>query len=454
MPLWVSFGVKTDKIVYSMDDNELNKLFDMTEEGEENAVEGKPARKSIFARFKKNKADKKSSKKGILDDVLDFSDDDEEHELPEEPAEEAKEENKPEEVSIDQEVKEETEAPAEEASDEVEETAEEAASEDKEGEPEEETDSEPEEEQEGEEEDQQVDEDSEAEDEEVIEEKAAAASHKAKYRLKKPDVNIPMPSRRTVLAIILVLLLAGIGLCLAFLPAFRVKYMKIDGNTVVSDQEILEATKLKYNAHLLAGVSGNILDVLKLNYGKTEERIKRENPYIRDIEISVTLPSTVNIRVDERAKISYVKTPDGYAALDKEGTVLELSSEPGEVRPVISGLLVDSATLGKKCTIENITDYQRAIIVLGAILQVDNSTIENEYHMFANTEEIRILPSGYMFLTIYTPLGSLLQVKLNSTESITDDMTWLHYALVSGGFENLPDGSLDMTGDEVIYRPY
>ncbi|MBO4580571.1 MAG: FtsQ-type POTRA domain-containing protein [Clostridiales bacterium] len=440
-----------------MDDNELNRLFDMTDEGEGNADKGKPARKSIFARFKKNKADKKSSKKGLLDDVLDFSDDDEDIEEAEEVVEETADKTLPDPAAEDQDSKEETEAPseAETPAEKESETEEEAAPEDNEGEVAEEADAESvEEDKADEEEEAQEEESSEPAEEELEEEKAAAVSHKAKYRLKKPDVDIPMPSRRTILAIILVVLLVGIGLCLAFLPAFRVKYMKIDGNTVVSDQEILEATKLKYNAHLLAGVSGNILDVLKLNYGKTEERIKRENPYIRDIDISVTLPSTVNIRIDERAKISYVKTPDGYAALDKEGTVLELSSEPGEVRPVISGLLVDSATLGKKCTIENITDYQRAIIVLGAILQVDNSTIENEYHMFANTEEIRILPSGYMFLTIYTPLGSLLQVKLNSTESITDDMTWLHYALVSGGFENLPDGSLDMTGDEVIYRPY
>lgn len=444
-----------------MDDNELNRLFDMTDEGEENAGEGKPARKGFFARFKRDKKEKRSAKKGILDDVLDFSDDEEtaEQEIPES---EVPEELPVEEVLEGPEETAEAEEPAAEEA--VEEAGEESAEEtpveeelpeDKEKQaPEEEADDEDAADEASDEETESPEDTAEAEEEEVQEKTAAVKVHKPKYRLKTPDLDIPRPSRKVVLAAILAILIITIALFLALHPAFRVKYMKIDGNVVVSDQEILEATKLKYNAHLLAGISGNILDILKLNYGKTEEKIKKENPYIRDIDISVSLPSTVNIKVDERAKISYVKTPDGYAALDREGTVLELSSKAGEVRPVISGLVVDSATLGDKCVIENITDYQRAIIVLGAILQVDNSTIENDYRMFANTAEIRILPSGYMFLTIYTPLGSLLQVKLDSTESITDDMTWLRYALVSGGFENLPDGALDMTGDEYIYRPY
>ena len=451
-----------------MDDNELNRLFDMTGDEEEGEGKEQPAKKpGFFERLKNRKKNKKSPSKGILDDVLDFDSDEAVSDEGQEPEEVSEAEVSSDEVTseaekseeaepADTEPKEDDEASEPESGEQKTEGESDASSEE-DKETEEDTGSDESEPEEGDSED-EGGEEAAGEDQEPEESgeapKAKAARHKPKYRLKTPDVELPKPSRKLILAAILVVLVVTVTLCIALLPAFRVKYMKIDGNAVVSDQEILEATKLKYNAHLFAGISGNILDILKLNYGKTEEKIKRENPYIRDIEISVSLPSTVHIKVDERAKISYVKTIDGYAALDREGTVLELSSEPGEVRPVISGLVIDSAVLGDKCIIENVPDYQRAIIVLGAILQVDNATVENEYSKFANTSEIRILPSGYMFLTIYTPLGSLLQVKLDSTESITDDMTWLRYALVSGGFENLPDGALDMTGDEYIYRPY
>jgi len=443
-----------------MDDKELNRLFDMEGEDREGASGEAPSKKrGFFQRLRDKKAQKKTSK-GILDDVLDFGSDDEEEDVAEEQA--------PEEVTAPSEepAKEplgSVDAPAEDNESSESGSSEEGTEDGPSEGSDQEDDADASEPDLGSSEDEEEEKEEPLEEGEVLEEEEAeepepehkaASSYKPKYRIKTPDIDIPMPSRKVILAAILTGLIIAIILCVAFLPAFRVKYMKIDGNVVVSKQEILEATKLKYNAHLLAGISGNILDVLKLNYGKTEERIKKENPYIRDIDISISLPSTVSIRVEERAKISYVKTVDGYAALDREGTVLELSSDPGDVRPVISGLVVDSAVLGDKCIIENVPDYQRAIIVLGAILQVDNASVENEYSMFANTSEIRILPSGYMFLTIYTPLGSLLQVKLNSTESITDDMTWLRYALVSGGFENLPDGALDMTGDEYIYRPY
>ena len=292
-----------------MNDNELDSVFNMTEDGEEGTGNSEPSRKrGFFERLRDKKARRKQDKKGVLDDILDFEDGDEvqEGEAPasdvvssDEPQVPADAEN-PEERSADNEVP-------------PEEDREEEPAESEEGEDAEETEDAADQESQEEPSEQEEPESGEDVEEEVEEDRPSKVSHKPKYRLKTPDIDIPKPSLKTILAIVLAALLIAVILCVALLPAFRVKYMKIDGNVVVSDQEILEATKLKYNAHLLAGISGNILDILKLNYGKTEEKIKRENPYIRDIEISVSLPSTVQIKVDERSKISYVKTVDGYA---------------------------------------------------------------------------------------------------------------------------------------------
>ncbi|MBQ1296987.1 MAG: FtsQ-type POTRA domain-containing protein, partial [Clostridiales bacterium] len=206
-----------------------------------------------------------------------------------------------------------------------------------------------------------------------------------------------------------------------------------------------------------SGISGNIFDILKLDYGKTEERIMKENPYIEDIRITIKLPSTVEIKVKERSKICYIRTPDGYAALDKDGIVLELSSfDSGKnVRPVICGLEVKYAELGKPVVISNMNDYKKAIIVLGAILAADNASVGGDYQMFENTAEVRILPSGYIFLTIYSPSGHLIQIKLNGTESIGDKTAWLLYVFNGDGFDKITvDGALDMTGDEYIFDEY
>ncbi len=270
----------------------------------------------------------------------------------------------------------------------------------------------------------------------------------------KPKVRL---SGRGIFAICLVAAIIVMVILVLFLPAFRVRNAHIEGNIALSDEEILNEIGLEYDAHLMSGVSGNIFDILCLNYGKTEERIKKENPYIEDIRISVKLPSTVNVQVKERSKVCYIRTPDGYAALDRDGIVLELSSfdSSKSVRPVICGLNVTSAELGKKVQIGNMNDYKKAVIVLGAILAADNASVGGDYSMFENTSEVRILPSGYIFLTIYSPSGHLIQIKLNSTETISDDMAWLLYLFNADAFDKITvNGALDMTDEDTIFKEY
>ena len=267
----------------------------------------------------------------------------------------------------------------------------------------------------------------------------------------------PFPiSLRTMLLMILGVLLLIFVLSVAFHPFFRVKEINISGNVAVSDQEILEAAGIEYNDHLFSGISGGFFDVVSMDYGDTERRIEANNPYIKNIEISVKFPSTINIEVTERQKVAYVKVPDGYAAIDSEGIVLELDSHSDDtIRPLICGLDIDSVVIGKKLKAIDDTAYQKMIIVLGAVLAADsNSGVNSGYSFFENLIEVRMLPSGNFFLTIYLPEGSILQVKLKEIDNINEDMSQLCFAILEGAFDNLPDGVLDMTDEEFIYREY
>ena len=300
------------------------------------------------------------------------------------------------------------------------------------------------------------------------EEKPAPKPIKKKARQPKPEEHIvPVTegsirdmipfSNATIAAFVLGMAFVTMILCVIFLPAFRVKTVNIEGNVVLSDEEILSMTGLQYGDHLMSGVSGNIFDILSLNYGKTEQAIMEKNPYVESITITVKIPSTVEIQVTERQKIAYIKTADGYLAIDRDGIVLELSSaaNASDVRPVICGMQIDGAKLGEKLTIKNINGFKKAIIILGAILNADNASVGGSYNMFENTSEVRILPSGFIFLTIYSPSGNMVQIKLNNMDSIDDDMAWLLYAFNANAFDQVTSsGALDMTGDEYIYREY
>lgn len=263
-------------------------------------------------------------------------------------------------------------------------------------------------------------------------------------------------TRAGVLFIILMVLLITVVMLFLFLPAFRVREVTIDGNIELTDEQVLEEVGLRYNAHLMSGVSGNLIDILSFNYGKTEEKIRNENPYIADITISIRIPSEVRITVKERRKIAYVSTPDGFIALDRNGTVLELCSGKNTqtVSPVIYGISVESAKLGERVKVRDENSYKKAIIVLGAILAADNATIGDKFDMFEHTKELRVLPSGYMFLTIYTASGKPVQCKLNKTDKINDYMTRLLYLFNSNAFDQVTvKGTLDMTSDEFIFNP-
>ena len=60
-----------------------------------------------------------------------------------------------------------------------------------------------------------------------------------------------------------------------------------------------------------------------------------------------------------------------------------------------------------------------------------------------------------MFLTVYSPAGKHIQVKLNSLDKISDNMAWLLYAFNSEAFDKAKTkGFLDMTGDDPTLREY
>lgn len=283
-------------------------------------------------------------------------------------------------------------------------------------------------------------------------EKASEEHHKEAKKKRKPRVRL---NGFGISVIVFFVLLLTLVLLFLFLPIFRVREVTVEGNVEMTDEEVLKEVGLEYNAHLMRGVSGNILDILSLNYGKTEEKIRRENPYIADITIAVRIPSEVKITVKERRKIAYVSTPDGYIALDRYGTVLEINSGKTKkgVSPVVYGITVESAKLGEKVKVTDENSYKQAIVVLGSILSADNATIGDKFNMFEHTTEVRILPSGYIFMTIYTESGKPVQVKLNKTDKINDKMTQLLFLFNSKAFDQITvRGTLDMTGDEYIFN--
>ena len=286
-------------------------------------------------------------------------------------------------------------------------------------------------------------------DDDEEEDKKVTKPPRKKITFKKPDFsafdNFPLTAQ-SMLIILAALLFVVAFVLIATLDAFKIKNIQVEGNYHLSDEYVIEQSGLTYGKHLF----------LTDYYGASQAIIK-STPYVRDCSLTFSIPSTIIINVDERSKIANVRTPDGYASLDDEGIVLDMSSsdEASNVTPVISGLRINHASVGQKIVFADVTDYQKALIVLGSLLAADTNNPGGTYRIFENTKEVRILPSGIIFLTIKLPNRNTLQVKLDSMEQISADCSWLLYAIESKVFsDGFPSGALDMTGDEYIYREF
>lgn len=150
--------------------------------------------------------------------------------------------------------------------------------------------------------------------------------------------------RRMGLTIFLViLLLAALGTVMAW-KVFVVKHVEVEGNEIYSDAQI-------ENWLLDDEYSWSSLYV----YFKNKFHRTEEIPFVDSVEISLKSPQTIRIQVVEKGMLGYVYVPSlgKNAYFDKDGFVVELSSEVISGVTKISGLSVKEAVLYEKLSLDD-----------------------------------------------------------------------------------------------------
>ena len=128
-----------------------------------------------------------------------------------------------------------------------------------------------------------------------------------------------------------VLVLIVIAICLVFganawKSSLRIKQIKIDGNRIVGENEILQLTQVQMNSLLykvdLTAIQRNVMS----------------HHYIKDAVVERNLPNSIHIQVVERIPIAIVNRPETMY-LDENGVVLPRSiSHRLFDLPMISGI--------------------------------------------------------------------------------------------------------------------
>lgn len=150
--------------------------------------------------------------------------------------------------------------------------------------------------------------------------------------------------RRKRIGLVLLILLAIIALggLLAW-KVFTVQEVEVEGNAIYSDEKIERWV-------LNDEYSWNSLYV----YFKYKLKDMEEIPFVDSLEVSLKSPHILSVQVYEKGILGYVYIPSlgQNAYIDKDGFVVELSSDVIEGSTKISGLPVQTAELYEKLPLE------------------------------------------------------------------------------------------------------
>ena len=197
-----------------------------------------------------------------------------------------------------------------------------------------------------------------------------------------------------VLAALAVLFILG----LSFAGVFRVRQVTVTGNAYYTKEEVVDLL-------LDEGSLQNTLLVYLLY--KYQEH--PEIPFIDDFEVTMDSWQSLKIRVYEKNMVGYVRYLGQDVYFDKDGIVVESSTQELEGIPQISGVTFDSLAIHQPLSVEDPTIFDTILSITKLLTKYD-----------LDPDEIRFGAGGELFLQ----LGDV-KVALGTGENLDEKISRL-----------------------------
>ncbi len=123
---------------------------------------------------------------------------------------------------------------------------------------------------------------------------------------------------------LLMIIIAGIIFALVS-PIFNIQEIEVSDNEQINTETIISLSQLNLGQN-----------IFKFNKNKVNKNIKT-NAYIESVEIKRKLPNKVQIQIEERKKEYNVEFLNGYAYINNQGYILQISEER-QALPTIQGI--------------------------------------------------------------------------------------------------------------------
>ena len=138
---------------------------------------------------------------------------------------------------------------------------------------------------------------------------------------------------------VIVLTILGVLAIFAFLgsPFFNVRTIVVQGNSLVSSQDLLALANVGVGANIFQVSTGDIVKNVSLH------------PLVKSVEVSRKLPNTLVISIVERKPVAMIPVQNGFVKVDEQGIFLQRSDVwPKQPLPIISGIrLPENLNLGQ-----------------------------------------------------------------------------------------------------------
>lgn len=108
-------------------------------------------------------------------------------------------------------------------------------------------------------------------------------------------------------------------------PIFNIQEIEVSDNEQINTETIISLSQLNLGQN-----------IFKFNKNKVNKNIKT-NAYIESVEIKRKLPNKVQIQIEERKKEYNVEFLNGYAYINNQGYILQISEER-QALPTIQGI--------------------------------------------------------------------------------------------------------------------
>ena len=136
-----------------------------------------------------------------------------------------------------------------------------------------------------------------------------------------------------------------------------------------------------------------------------------ENNYIETAEITVQLPSTIYINIEERKVRGYVPYAGSYLYIDEYGRVLDVQNETKKTLPVVYGLKFDQFRLGELLDAKNKESFDVVVLI---------SQMITKYELLNNIMEINVNDPENITANI-----NQIEIRFGSIENCEQKMAYL-----------------------------